>query len=47
MTHKLSRFPPSLGSDAAPVWCHPRRPVASSATLGAWEGRDTVLTCPL
>jgi hypothetical protein len=22
-------------------------PVASSATLGAWEGRDTVLTCPL
>jgi hypothetical protein len=25
LTHKLSRFPTSLGRDAAPVWCNPRR----------------------
>ena len=25
LTHKLERFPTSLGKDAAPVWCNPRR----------------------
>jgi hypothetical protein len=25
LTHKLSRFPPSIGRGAAPVWCNPRQ----------------------